>query len=171
MDISLIVAMAENGVIGCNNKLPWHLPEDLRYFKRVTMGKPIVMGRKTFESIGRALPGRTNIVITHQDNLVLPEGVRRASSVQDAITIAESACRNNGVDELMVIGGEQVYRLFMPRANRLYLTRVHANVDGDAHFTGYNEREWQLQGSETFPASGDNPYSYSFCVFEKIPSK
>ena len=99
MKVALIVAMAENGVIGKNNTLPWHLPEDLRYFKATTMGKPIIMGRKTFESIGRALPGRTNIVISTQSNLTLPDGVLLATSVNDALTKANEACGN--VDEIM----------------------------------------------------------------------
>ena len=167
MDISLIVAMAQNGVIGHNNMLPWHLPEDLRYFKKVTMGKPIVMGRKTFESIGRALPGRTNIVISRQANLTLPEGVKLAASIDEAVKIAEAVCLIDGVDELMIIGGEEIYRLCMPQATRLYLTKVHAEVEGDAYFSGFKENEWSLEEQQDYDASENNPYSYSFCVFEK----
>ena len=167
MEIALIVAMAKNGVIGRENRLPWRLPEDLRYFKKVTMGKPIVMGRKTFDSIGKALPGRTNIVISSQSDLLLPEGVRLASSIQEAISIAQSVCVNDGVDELMVIGGEQIYKLCMPQATRLYLTKVHEEVDGDASFTSFDESEWALLSQEDFQASEDNPYDYSFCVYEK----
>lgn len=168
MKKALIVAMAENGVIGCNNTLPWHLPEDLRYFKKVTMGKPIIMGRKTFDSIGRALPGRTNIVISRQADLVLPDGVLQASSIEAAVAIAESVCVKTNIDELMVIGGEEIYRLFMPMATRLYLTKVHAKVDGDAFFSAYKKDEWKLLSQQDYQASENNPYAYSFCILEKI---
>ena len=167
MEIALIVAMAENGVIGRNNKLPWHLPEDLRYFKKVTMGKPIVMGRKTFASIGKALPGRTNIVISRQSDLSLPEGVRLASTIEKAVDIAEAVGLIDGVDEIMVIGGEEIYKLFLPQATRLYLTQVHAEVDGDAWFSGYNPDEWQLISQQDYDATENNPYPYSFCVLER----
>lgn len=167
MDIALIVAMAENGVIGRNNQLPWYLPEDLRYFKKTTMGKPIIMGRKTFESIGKPLPGRTNIVISSQQDLVLPEGVRLASSVESALAIAEGVALIDGIDEVMVIGGEQIYAMFMPRATRLYLTKVHAAVDGDAWFSAYKENDWEQVSQQCFAASANNPYDYSFCVLQR----
>lgn len=167
MDISLIVAMAGNGVIGRNNQLPWHLPEDLKYFRRTTMGKPIIMGRKTFESIGKPLPGRTNIVISRQAGLALPEGVHLANSLDEALAIASKVCSADGVDEVMVIGGEQVYALCMPRATRIYLTRVHAVVEGDAHFPAFDESGWKLLRQEDHAASGSNPYHYSFCVLER----
>jgi dihydrofolate reductase len=167
MDIALIVAMAQNGVIGRNNQLPWRLPEDLRYFKKTTMGKPVIMGRKTFESIGKPLPGRTNIVISTQKNILLPEGVRLAQSVNEAMSIAESIGLIDGVNEVMVIGGEQIYALFMPSAKRIYLTKVHANVDGDAYFSSFVERDWSKVSEDFFEASENNPYDYSFCVLEK----
>lgn len=162
MDISLVVAAALNGTIGINNTLPWHLPEDLRYFKQVTMGKPIIMGRKTYESIGRPLPGRTNIVISHNKNLSLPESVLVAASADEALALAAAT----GVAEAMIIGGEQVYQLFMARANRLYLTEVKANIEGDAQFI-YNKNEWRLVKEEQHFAAGDNPYDYRFCVLDK----
>ena len=168
MKVSLIVAMAQNGVIGRNNKLPWHLPEDLRYFKQTTMGKPIIMGRKTYDSIGRPLPGRTNIVVSRQTDLSYPEGVRLVSSVEEAITLAESICLIDGSDEVMVIGGEQIYALAVESADRLYLTRVHADVDGDAYFSCYNPEQWQETASELHKASENNPYDYSFCVLERV---
>lgn len=169
MDIALIVAMAQNGVIGRNNQLPWHLPEDLRYFKKNTMGKPIIMGRKTFESIGKPLPGRTNIVISTQENICLPEGVRHARSVTEARAIAESVAGIDGVDEVMVIGGEQIYTLFMPEARRIYLTKVHADVDGDARFSAFTESDWNVVAEQRFQASENNPYDYSFCVLDRKP--
>lgn len=167
MDISLIVAMAENSVIGRNNQLPWYLPEDLRYFKKTTLGKPIIMGRKTFESIGKALPGRTNIVISRQPDLSLPEGVRKVSSIDEALEVAEAVCLIDGMDEVMVIGGEQIYQLFMPKATTVYLTKVYADVEGDAYFTGFDESQWQLISEEKHQASGSNPYDYGFCVYKK----
>ncbi|NRB38172.1 MAG: dihydrofolate reductase [Pseudomonadales bacterium] len=167
MDIAIIVAMAENGVIGRNNQLPWYLPEDLRYFKQTTMAKPIVMGRKTFESIGRALPGRTNIVISRQEGLELPVGVKHATSLEQAIEIAEAVCLIEEASEVMIIGGEQIYKAAMPLANRLYLTRVHGDVEGDASFTGFDVGEWTLKSEQKHLASGSNPYDYSFCVYEK----
>ena len=167
MHIAIIVAMAENGVIGKNNQLPWYLPEDLRYFKQTTMAKPIVMGRKTFESIGRALPGRTNIVISRQSDLVLPEGVKLAATLEQAVDIASAVCEIEEADELMIIGGEQIYKAAMPIATRLYLTKVHGSVEGDAYFTDFTEADWTLKTQEKHVASGNNPYDYSFCVYEK----
>lgn len=171
MDIALIAAVAENGVIGCDNRLPWHLPEDLRYFKRVTMGKPVIMGRKTFASIGKALPGRTNIVMSSRHDLPLPEGVQRAASVADALALAKVASANNGATEAMVIGGEQVYRLFLPLAGRLYLTRVHREVAGDAWFPAYEESEWELRECERFETAGEERLAYSFCLLERKISR
>ena len=129
-----IVAVADTGVIGRNNALPWHLPEDLKRFKRLTMGKPIVMGRKTFESIGKPLPGRQNIVLTREPNY------RR-----DGITVvhdADAALRAAGAAaEIMVIGGAELFRLFLPRAGRIHLTRVHGNIEGDVMWPALDERD------------------------------
>jgi len=167
MTIALIVAMAENGVIGKNNALPWHLPEDLKYFKATTMAKPIIMGRKTYESIGRPLPGRTNIVLTRDETCLFPESVRRVADLAEAVKLAEAIAKEGGADEVMVIGGQQIYQLFMPIAERLYLTKVHASVDGDAYLTGINENEWHLLSEELHDANDINPYPYSFCVYER----
>ncbi|MCK5880935.1 MAG: dihydrofolate reductase [Sinobacterium sp.] len=167
MKLALIVAMAENGVIGINNKLPWHLPEDLKYFKQVTMGKPIVMGRKTFESIGRPLPGRTNIVISRNKTWPAPEGVKLVANIEDAIALAESIAVNDGTTELMVIGGAQIYAAAFERADTLYLTKVHGDVEGDAYFEGFNESEWELTAQQRHEASDNNPYPYTFCVYQR----
>ncbi len=164
--LSVIVAAAENGVIGRNNALPWHLPEDLRYFKRVTMGKPIVMGRKTFESIGRALPGRTNIVIT-RGQTCQADGVRTVATLDEALRVAREVATRDGVEELLVIGGAQIYQSALPRAQRLYLTEVHARVEGDVRLPEIDWAQWREVGRKRYRAEGANPYDYSFVVFER----
>lgn len=167
MRLAIIVAQAENRVIGINNNLPWHLPEDLRYFKQVTMGKPIIMGRKTFESIGRPLPGRTNIVVS-RDTTYRPENVKVVNSLEAAKALAESICMVNGCDEAMVIGGSEIYAQALPMIDRLYLTQVHASVEGDAYFPAFDPAEWAEMGREDFSAAGHNPYNYSFIVLQRI---
>ena len=159
--ISLIVAASANNVIGAQGELPWRLPDDLRRFKEVTMGKPIVMGRKTWESIGRALPGRQNIVITRQEDFVA-EGCDVVGSVDAALAAAGDAA------EVMVIGGSQVYALFLPDADRLYLTRVHAEVEGDAFFPAISEAEWRLVDEEHHGADERNEHAFSFQRFARI---
>ena len=165
MILSVIVAAAENGVIGRNNALPWHLPEDLQHFKRLTMGKPILMGRKTFESIGRPLPGRTNIVISRQPGYQ-PDGVKTVDSLSAALELAESIALIDGTDELMVIGGAQIYEEALPLAGRLYLTRVHAEIEGDAVLPEIDWQGWREVARERHPAEPPNPYEYSFLVYE-----
>ncbi|WP_428036925.1 dihydrofolate reductase [Amphritea sp.] len=167
MNLAIIVAQAENRVIGINNNLPWHLPEDLRYFKQVTMGKPIIMGRKTFESIGRPLPGRTNIVVS-RDTSYQPDNVKVVDSLQAARDLAESICMIDGCDEAMVIGGAQIYEQALPLVDRLYLTQVHAEVAGDAWFPEFYPGDWAEIGREDFSAAGHNPYDYSFIVLKRI---
>ncbi|BBB27802.1 type 3 dihydrofolate reductase [Amphritea japonica] len=167
MKLSIIVAQAQNRVIGINNNLPWHLPEDLRYFKQVTMGKPIIMGRKTFESIGRPLPGRTNIVVS-RDAEYQPDNVKVVNSLEAARDLAESVCTVNGCDEAMVIGGAQIYEQALALADRLYLTQVHADVNGDAWFPVFHPGDWAEIGRQDFAADGPNPYDYSFIVLKRI---
>ncbi len=166
MKLAIIVAQASNRVIGVNNKLPWHLPEDLRYFKQVTTGKPIIMGRNTFESIGRPLPGRENIVISRQSNYA-PDGVKVVDSLDVAYELAESIGLVNGIDEAMVIGGAQIYEQALPKAERLYLTQVEAEIDGDAWFPEFQKNDWKEVGRENFSAEGPNPYNYSFIVLDR----
>ena len=165
MKLSMIVAVAENGVIGRNNALPWYLPNALKYFKQTTMGKPVIMGRKTYESIGKPLPGRTNIVITRQADYQ-PEGVKVVSSVEAARELAESVCLIDGQEEAMIMGGAEIYALALPHTDRLYLTEVHADVEGDAFFPEYDKSLWQEVAREDFAAEGPNPYNYSFVVYE-----
>jgi dihydrofolate reductase len=144
MRVSIIVAKARNGVIGVENRLPWHLSDDLKRFKRLTLGHPIIMGRKTFESIGKPLPGRENIVITRQSGLKI-EGARVVGSLDEAI----DACRKQGVAEAFIIGGAEVYRQALGLADRLYLTIVAADVPGDAYFPEIPEGEFTEIERET----------------------
>jgi len=166
MRLAVIVAATDNGVIGRNNALPWHLPQDLRYFKRVTMGKPIVMGRKTFESIGRPLPGRTNIVITRNPDFTA-EGVRVVASLDEALRLGEEIALIDGAQELVVIGGAEIYKASIPRADRLYITEVHASIQGDAFLPEIEWACWREVGREHHGASDANPYEYSFVVYNR----
>ncbi len=160
MSISLIVAVADNGVIGKQNGLPWRLPEDLRRFKALTLGKPIVMGRKTFESIGKPLPGRTNIVVTRQAELALP-GCVVTGSLAAAVAAAGAA------EEIMIIGGADIYRQALPLAQRVYLTEVHGAVDGDAGFPGLDAQQWRELAREDYPADERHAHAYSFVILER----
>ncbi len=164
MKLALIAAVAKNNVIGINNKMPWHLPDDLRYFKAVTMGKAIIMGRKTFDSLGRALPGRVNIVLTHNKHWH-PEGVRVAHTLDDALALAKAL---DVGDEVMVIGGEQIYRQAIDRADRLYLTQVDQSFDGDAFFPDITAQQWQETSRQDFEANDDQPSGYSFLVLDRL---
>ncbi len=166
MKISLVWAMAQNRVIGRNNQLPWYLPEDLKYFKRITLGKPVIMGRKTFDSIGKPLPGRTNIVVTRNRDWSF-EGVRIVDSLEAARELCENLTIVDGTEEAMIIGGAEIYRQAMPLADRLYLTEVHADVEGDATFPEFDRSQWQEIAREDFEASGPNPCNYSFIILEK----
>ncbi len=166
MRLAMIVAQSSNRVIGRDNKLPWYLPGDLKYFKQATMGKPIIMGRKTFESIGKPLPGRLNIVIS-RDASFTAQGIKVVMSLPEAIELAESQALIDGVDEAMIIGGAQIYALALPEAERLYITQVHADIEGDAYFPEFNRSQWTELGREDFSAQGPNPYDYSFIVYQR----
>lgn len=168
--VAMIVAMAENRVIGRDNQLPWHLPGDLKYFKATTLGKPVIMGRLTFESIGRPLPGRTNIVVTRNPDWSA-EGVRVVHSATEAVALARDIARAEGAAEVMVIGGAQLYAELLPTADRLYLTRVHAEVEGDACFPVLEPGQWRQLQCQEFAAEGANPYAYSLIVYqrERVP--
>lgn len=148
--IAMIAALADNRVIGRGNALPWHISADLKHFKRTTLGKPIIMGRKTFESIGRPLPGRSNIVVSRRADF-RPEGVSVVDNAEQAVALGRAVAIQEGVEEVMVIGGEQLYRSLLPLAQRLYLTEVHCDIVGDAWFppldAGWREVERQ-SGSE-----------------------
>ena len=160
MIISLIAAMDENGVIGYKNKLPWNLPSELNYFRETTKGKPVVMGRKTHESIGRPMPERLNIIITRDKNYRTNNCIV-VNSREDAIKAAK------GSKEIMVIGGAEIYKLFLPIADRLYLTKVHGKFKGDTYFPEFNENEW-IKVKEKFVEKDDeNKYSYTIMVLER----
>lgn len=164
MILSLVVAMSTNRIIGRNNRLPWHLPADLRYFKRITLGKPIVMGRKTHESIGRPLPGRSNIVLTRNPTYMAP-GCLVAHSLPEALAAAEPA------EEIMLIGGASLFEQTLPRADRIYLTEVAAEAQGDAKFPPIDRQRWREVWREDHPADDKNPYAYSFILLESIPQR
>ena len=158
--ISLIVAVSANGVIGRGGELPWHLSDDLKRFKQLTLGKPIVMGRKTFESIGRALSGRQNIVLTRQSEFVA-DACDVVSSVDAAIATA------GDTGEVMVIGGSDIYKLFLPLAERIYMTRVHMDIDGDARFPELDDDQWQETKREHHDADDSNEYEFTTSVLER----
>ena len=159
--ISIIVAVAENGVIGSDNHLPWHLPDDLKRFKALSLGKPIVMGRRTFDSIGRPLPGRTNIVISRQSGLAI-EGVRVVHSLDAALAAAGS------VPEIVVIGGAEIFRQVLPRTNTIHLTRVHAQVAGDVVFPKLDPAQWREAAVEHHPADERHAHALSFVTLQRI---
>jgi dihydrofolate reductase len=157
--ISLIVAVAENGVIGRDGDLPWRIPADLKFFKDTTTGHPIVMGRKTHQSIGRALPGRKNIVVTRDPDFV-GDDIDVVGDLEAALAAAGDA------DEVMVIGGAQIYALALSRATRIYLTEVHIAADGDTRFPPLDDSGWQETAREDHPAEGDAP-AFSFVTLER----
>ena len=164
MRISIIVAVAENGVIGRGGALPWRLSDDLRRFKQLTMGHTIIMGRRTWESIGRALPGRRTVVVSRNpDFRTNVDGVTATTSLDKSLSIAEVA----GDDEAFIIGGAELYRESLGRANRLYLTRVCATVEGDTSFPNIEWNDWQLVESEEHDANEKNEYAYRFETYDR----
>jgi dihydrofolate reductase len=158
--ISLISAMAHNRVIGHENRLPWHLPADLQHFKAVTMGKPMVMGRKTWESLPGRLPGRPHIVVTRNVDY-RAQGARVVHSLEQGFDAA------GDVEEIMVVGGANLYAQALPHARRMYLTCIDADIEGDARFPEFDEREWRKVSTEIHSADDRNPYDYQFLVLEK----
>ncbi|XEI32006.1 type 3 dihydrofolate reductase [Aeromonas veronii] len=157
MKISMIAAMARDRVIGKDNQMPWHLPADLAHFKRLTLGKPVLMGRKTFESIGRPLPGRRNLVISRNPGYQA-EGIEVVGSVEAALALLASS----SVAELMVIGGGHLYAEMLPSADCLYLTQIDLAVEGDTRFPVFDDGQWLRIDSESHPADEKNPHSYCF---------
>ena len=163
--LSMIVATADNNIIGKDNDMPWHLPADLAYFKKVTLGKPIIMGRKTYESIGRPLPGRRNIVISRNTDFKA-EGIDTVSSVEQAIALVDGSDGSEGVEEIMVIGGGAIYKHCLPAANRLYITHIRAAIDGDTQFPDY-DASWKKVSSEVRPKDEKNSYELDFSVYKR----
>lgn len=169
--ISMIIAAAENRVMGKDNQMPWHLPNDLQYFKRSTMGKPMIMGRKTYESLGKPLPGRAHLIVTRQTDYQAPnanEQVQVVTSLEEAIQAAQALVLATENKEIMVIGGAEICSLAFSQTERLYLTQVHADVEGDVFFPEFDLKQWREISREDYSASGSNPYDYSFVVFERI---
>lgn len=163
--ISFLVAMDRNRVIGRNNQLPWHLPEDLKYFKRVTMGHPIAMGRKTHESIGRILPGRENIIITRNPDYKC-KGCTVFNSVQDFVQY----CRKTE-DEIFVIGGSEIFKETFDYADRLYITLINEEFAGDTYFPHFDKCKWDLVSTQKGVKNEDNPFDYNFNIYERIIEK
>ncbi len=169
-DICLVVAMARNRVIGRGLKLPWHLPGDLRHFRALTIGKPVIMGRRTWDSIGRPLPGRTNIVVTRNPEFGA-EGARRCPDLDSALELARDVALIDGVDEIMVIGGAQLYALALPLADRIYLTEVLVDVDGDVLFPEFERSAWEVSDvREVLPAEGGG-WHYRHATLRRVSAE
>jgi dihydrofolate reductase len=163
MPLSLIVAMTRSGVIGRGGQLPWRLSADLRRFKALTMGHHLIMGRKTFDSLGRVLPGRTSIVLTRQADYRPPAGVLTASDLDAALALAAED------REPFVIGGGEIFSLALPRADRLYVTWVHADIQGDTYFPELDVKSWKLVSESHHPADDKNEYDSTFSTYERVP--
>ena len=159
-ELHLIVAHARNGVIGKDNQLPWHLPEDLKHFKRTTLGKPVIMGRKTWESLPKALPGRLNVVITRQADYVA-EGATVVSSIEQALEVVKD------LPVAFIMGGAQLYAQTLDRVSVAHITVINSDIEGDAYFEGFNESEWTLAEEETYPATEQHPWSFSIRRYER----
>ncbi|MFM5598589.1 type 3 dihydrofolate reductase [Aeromonas veronii] len=162
MKISMIAAMAHDRLIGKDNQMPWHLPADLAHFKRVTLGKPVLMGRKTFESIGRPLPGRRNLVISRNPDYQA-EGIEVVGSVEAALALLAGS----SVEELMVIGGGHLYAEMLPSADCLYLTRIDLAVEGDTRFPAFDEGDWSCIERESHQPDEKNPHFYCFETWQR----
>lgn len=160
MTTSIIAALANNNIIGNNNQLPWRLPADLRYFKAKTIGKPIVMGRKTYESLGKPLKDRRNIVVT-RDLSFIAAGCEIVNSIEEALQLTQN------VEETMIIGGATIYAAALPYSNRMYLTFIHQDFQGDTYFPQWNNNEWREIQREEHAADTENPYAYSFVILER----
>lgn len=163
MSIALIAAISRNHVLGKDNQLVWHLPKDLRFFKTKTLGYPLIMGRKTFESFGKPLPGRTNIIITRNPDYRV-EGATVVASLDEALR--EAATHNS--DTIFIAGGAEIYRQAMPLADTMYLTHIHADLDGDAFFPEFSEEEWQAVAKESVPIDEKHAYAFDFVTWKRV---
>ena len=165
--IALVVAMADNGAIGKGGKLPWHLHSDMRYFRKITMGKPIIMGRLTFKSLPRVLDGRLNIVLSRDRGFVAPDAVV-AHSLDEGLAAARAAAKWTGAKEIMIIGGEDVFREILPQADRIYLTEVHAAPDADTWFPALANGEWRELSRQAHAAGPKDDHAFSFVVLDRV---
>ncbi len=166
--VVLVAAVARNGVIGCNGSMPWKLSSDLKRFKRDTMGKPVIMGRKTFESIGKALPGRLNIVISR--SAFCAENVVHAQTVDAALFVAQGWANDHAASEICIIGGGEIYALTFDLASRLYITQVQAEPDGDTYFPEIKDANWQIVESIDVPAGENDSAATRYVVYERVNS-
>jgi len=160
VQISLVAAMANNRVIGKDNQMPWHMPADLKHFKAVTMGHPIIMGRRTFDSLGRPLPGRLNIVVSRQLGLEIP-GVVVVSSLEKAIELVHQE------SEVMVIGGQMLFELALPLAHKMFLTFIDTDIEGDTFFPAWDQAEWEVVSEQPHQADDKNPFNYRFVDYAR----
>ena len=165
--VALVVARAENGAIGRGGDLPWRLSSDLRYFRKVTMGKPVIMGRRTFNSLPRVLDGRLNIVLSRDPGFVAG-GAVMAHSLDEAIDVARASAKLTGASEIMVIGGEDVFRAALPRAERIYLTEIHAKPTADTWFPWFDRSNWHEVSRERHAAGAKDEHDFSFVVLDRI---
>ncbi len=165
--IALVVAMAENNVIGRNGRLPWRIPSELQHFKRITMGKPVIMGRKTFLSLKKPLEGRDNIVLT-RDPAFAVNGALHAATLEEAIHLATKSAKARGADEIMVIGGAQIYEISLGLAQRIYLTRIHAAVEGDTYFPALDTSEWRETEAARYEPGPKDDYGYTLSILNRI---
>ena len=165
--ISLIVAVADNGIIGANGGLPWRMSSDLKTFRRLTMGKPVVMGRKTFLTLKKPLDGRDNIVVS-RDPSFEAAGITVVGSVDDALIVARTLARTSGADEVMVIGGAEIYKAVLPRATRIYWTEVHAKPDGDVAFPALDQSEWTEVSSEPLAKGERDDHAATLRVLDRV---
>ena len=160
--ISFIVAVTKNDVIGKDGGIPWYLPADLSHFKQTTMGHPIIMGRKTHESIGRTLPGRYNVVITRQKDYQAADGCKVVNSIEDALNLPKVKADS----EVFIIGGAEIYNQAMPMADRIYLSRLHTKIGGDKFFK-FDESQWRVVSREEYQSDDKNPYDYDFTILDR----
>ena len=162
--ISFVVAIGQNNVMGKDNAIPWHIPADLKFFKKVTMGHPIVMGRKTYDSIGKPLPGRENIIMTRNQNYA-QEGCTVIHTIEELLKLEEKN------EEVCVIGGAEIFKITFPHADRLYLTKINHEFEGDTFFPDFDESEWKIISEEKGPKDEKNPYDYTFFIYERKGDK
>jgi len=165
--IALVVAMGENRAIGRGGDLPWHLRSDMKFFRRVTMGKPVIMGRRTFKSLPRVLDGRLNIVLTRDSGFVAPDAVM-AGSLEEGLRAARDSCARTGAEEIMIIGGEDVFREVLPQVGRIYLTEVHASPEADTWFPELEAGQWREMFRERHEAGPKDDHAFSFVVLERV---
>lgn len=166
VEVQIVVAVAENGVIGREGGMPWRLSTDLKRFKAITMGRPVIMGRKTFRSIGKALPGRTNIVVTRDDTFSA-HGIQVANSVEEALSLGQSIARSDGADAVCVIGGGEIYRQAFDLADRIFLTHVEGAPDGDTRFPALDPAQWHTEYEEKVPAGPKDSVATRYAVYRR----